>query len=423
MFEGVDDSRLKTLNPFVDDDGVIRLKTKVFNSTDNYNFRCPVVLSPEHKMVKRLIRQRHEDLYHAGVQTTINVIREEYWVLSARRAVRTVIKSCVKCQRYNATKVEVNTPPLPLNRVRDAAIFEVVGVDLAGPLYLQEGQKARGRPSCIYSDQGTNLVGAGNLFKKLDWDKIQERGSAYKIEWRFNPPSAPWWGGFWERLIRLLKQLLRKVLGRISLSYEELITVLIDCEAVINARPITYLSADSNDLAPLTPSMFLQEVPEIGIPDCDYIARKHLCRNLKYRQQLTKDLRQRFRSEYLGSLFYAANSNKATRNLRVGELVLIGDDNQKRADWPLARILELYPGKDGVCRVAKLRTAKGELSRPIQRIYPLEVDLVIGKGESEKEIVRPIKSLESDNKSEPAEDIKVKTRLGRLVKKPNRLNL
>ncbi|GBN54829.1 hypothetical protein AVEN_149672-1, partial [Araneus ventricosus] len=74
----------------------------------------------------------------------------------------------------------------------------------------------------------------------------------------------------------MVKRIIRKVLGQTSLNFEELNTVLCDCESVINGRPLTYVSDDTSDLEPLTPSMFLQEVREVGIPDLDLLDNKSL---------------------------------------------------------------------------------------------------------------------------------------------------
>ncbi|GFS51375.1 integrase catalytic domain-containing protein [Trichonephila clavipes] len=129
----------------------------------------------------------------------------------------------------------------------------------------------RGRPTTIYSDNGKNFVGTFNALNSIDWDKIQDFALKIKIQWKFSPPSAPWWGGFWERLVGMLKNVLRKVLGKASLNEEELNTLLCDAESIINSRPITYLSEDPKDLVALTPAMFLQEIREIGVPDFDMI--------------------------------------------------------------------------------------------------------------------------------------------------------
>ncbi|XP_018372914.1 PREDICTED: uncharacterized protein LOC108767500 [Trachymyrmex cornetzi] len=89
----------------------------------------------------------------------------------------------------------------------------------------------RGRPSVIYSDNGRNFVGAANLLRKINWEKISNYCALNEMEWHSNPPSAAWWGGYWERLIRMLKELLKRTLRKTSLNYEEMTTVLCDCEA------------------------------------------------------------------------------------------------------------------------------------------------------------------------------------------------
>uniref|UniRef100_A0A5S6QML0 Integrase catalytic domain-containing protein n=1 Tax=Trichuris muris TaxID=70415 RepID=A0A5S6QML0_TRIMR len=252
-----------------------------------------MLLPAKHPLVNLLIREEHERLCHAGVLLTMNKLREKYWILGGRRTVRSVIAGCVRCKRFKAQRIEVPPVTLPLDRVREASVFEVVGVDLAGPLLMKTGRKAwvvlftcavyravhlelisslsteafvqsmrrfvarRGRPSIVYSDNGTNFIGTREALRKVDWEKVKERGSSQGILWKLTPPTAAWWGGWWERLIRMLKELLRRTLGNTLLTYEELFTVLCDCEAVMNSRPLTYVSDGVADLEPLTPSMFL----------------------------------------------------------------------------------------------------------------------------------------------------------------------
>lgn len=95
-------------------------------------------------------------------------------------------------------------------------------------------------------------------------------------------------------------------------------------------------------------------------------------RRLKYIQKIKDSFRTRFRTEYLSQLI-----NRGTRkleNIKVGDIVLVGCDNIKRISWPLAKIVELYPGKNNISKVAKLKLASGELMRLVQHIYPLEIN-------------------------------------------------
>ncbi|GFT48824.1 integrase catalytic domain-containing protein [Trichonephila clavipes] len=210
----------------------------------------------------------------------------------------------------------------------------------------------RGRPTTIYSDNEKNFVGTFNALNSIDWDKIQDFALKIKIQWKFSPPSAPWWGGFWERLVGMLKNVLRKVLGKASLNEEELNTLLCDAESIINSRPITYLSEDPKDLVALTPAMFLQEIREIGVPDFDMIDSKKLERRFIYRVKIRKDLRNRFRNEYLGLLKDYSKVRKEA-SVKDGDIVLIGDNDVKRINWPMAKIIKSFPGKDGRIRVVE----------------------------------------------------------------------
>ncbi|GFU23169.1 integrase catalytic domain-containing protein [Trichonephila clavipes] len=149
----------------------------------------------------------------------------------------------------------------------------------------------RGRPIAIYSDNGASFKGVERLLHVLDWDSILVRVAEEKNQWKFNPPSAPWWGGWGEYLEQMIKTILRKILGRAALDYEELITVLCDCERVINSRPLTYVSEDVDDVSPLTPEMFLREIPESGVPDIETVDREKSSKRAKYLQKMRQQLR------------------------------------------------------------------------------------------------------------------------------------
>ena len=399
---------IKNMQTFRGSDGLLRVKSRISNRKDLENFRYPILLPNKNEIVKRLIMERHIELQHAGLQTLISNLREDYWIVKCRRTIRQVIRTCIICKRFSSRPLETVTIPLPEDRVRDAAVFEVAGVDLCGPLFLKDERKSwivlftcaiyravhlelvsslttdcfilalrrfisrRGRPNTIYSDNGKNLIGASNALNTLDWKKITEFSVVKKIEWKFNPPSAPWWGGFWERLIGVLKNVLRRVLGKACLKEEELTTVLCDAESLINSRPLTYLSEDPEDLSALTPAMFLREITESGVPDLDLIDSQKLRKRFIYRVKLRQDLRNRFRNEYLGLLKCYVKSPKES-SIVVGDLVLVGDNNVKRINWPLAKVVRTIPGRDGKVRVVEVKTQSGTILRPIQRIYPLEI--------------------------------------------------
>ncbi|XP_035222185.1 uncharacterized protein LOC118195060 [Stegodyphus dumicola] len=459
-FTGIKHPTNRALRPIVDQNGIIRVKTNVLQSQDDENFRYPIILpSKNHILVERLIYEKHLELQHAGVSTLMTNLRENFWILKSRKSIRNIIRKCVRCKRFVSQRVEVEPGFPPEDRVREGATFEVVGVDLAGPLYLREGSKAwivlytcaiyraihlelvtslstetfiqslrrfiarRGRPYVIYSDNGTNFVGTNSVLKKVNWNAICSAASIQRIRWKFNPPTAAWWGGWWERLVRMVKENLRRVLGRTSLNYEELYTILCDCEQVINSRPITYVSEDNQDPSPLTPMMFLQELPSSGVPDMDYVDSKELNRRAKYRQRIRHDLRNRFRNEYLGQLRQQAIKKGKFQQLQVGDVVLLEDSQRRRIHWPLAKIVELFPSKDGIVRLARVKTRNGILLRPVPRLFPLEISTSESVGPPFPDRAPRDRNDHATGQAdqaasipEPASSPRVMTRAGRVVR-------
>ncbi|GFT11444.1 integrase catalytic domain-containing protein [Trichonephila clavipes] len=163
------------------------------------------------------------------------------------------------------------------------------------------------------------------------------------------------------------------MLGRASLYNEELNTVLCECERVINSRPLTYISEDVNDLSPLTPAMFLQEIETSDVTDIDCLDHQEINKRIRHVQTIREQLRKRFRIEYLGQLREQTQHHRKLRSLTVGEVVVVENSLKNRTLWSLARVIQLIPEKDGQVRVARVKTDTGELVRPVQRLYNLEL--------------------------------------------------
>ncbi|GFY28277.1 39S ribosomal protein L49, mitochondrial [Trichonephila clavipes] len=353
------------------------------------------------------------------------------WIIRARKTIKSILNECFVCARFKVKSLSSGPSLLPPDRVNDCAIFEVLGIDLAGPLFLKTGEKVwitlftcavyralhlelvnalssdafllafrrfiarRGRPRIIYCDNGTNFRGAFNDLAKLDWHKISRDINSKNSLEIYIPPTAAWWGGWWERLVRIIKELLRRSLGKSILSYEELSTVICECEFLINSRPLTYISENPQELIPLTPAMFLIENRCSDTTDIDELNSTDLRKRMKYRIKLLSDLRQRFRKEYLSELIQKQNDNRV-REPRIGEMVLIGIDNKKRLSWPIAKIIELIPGRDGKIRTVRLKTQHGTVIRPVQRIFPLEVQAIANSDKELKEESISVKSTKPE---------------------------
>lgn len=447
-----------------EDNGNYVVVTKILNRRDTGRFRKPWLLPSNHPITKQLIIEEHLRYGHAGVLFLASILREKFWIVKMKKTIDSVIKKCTVCIRHGKSPTSVPASPLPENRVKNAKVFEISGIDLAGPLYLRDNSKQwvvlftcavvravhlelveqintehfimalerfiyrRGRVLVIYTDNGTNFHGTANLFGKINWEKVQSKFRLERITWIFIPPAAPWWGGFWERMVRTMKEYLRKILGHNKLTKVELDTAICFVESLINGRPLTPVTEDPSDLSPITPAQFIQDIQSSDFPEVEGITGKKMREKLCHLVQVKQELRSRFRTEYLGQLIERSKENKYYE-FKVGELVIVQVDNKKRLDWPLARIMELFPGNDGIVRVARLKTSSGEVTRALNHLVPLELEGASLDIESKKSVKKQDDSEKTvlnkpieDQWQETSEVEQVtRTRSGRQVKPVDRL--
>lgn len=231
----------------------------------------------------------------------------------------------------------------------------------------------------IYSDNARTFKRADQdlreLWKTIKDPQLREFFSGKGITWRFIAKRAAWWGGFWERLVRSVKIILRKVLGKAKFNFEEMCTILTEAEAVINSRPLTYVHNDVNKPQPLTPAHFLVGQRLTCMPPKPFPADTHhptvtigeMTRRWRYRQRLMTSFWNSWRREYLLDLKSAHRCETPQPSLlKVGDVALIREDNTPRQSWKLGRIEELFPGRDGLVRSCAIRTSGTVLRRPLQ---------------------------------------------------------
>lgn len=212
------------------------------------------------------------------------------------------------------------------------------------------------------------------LFQDQD---IAETLSEFGVEWNFNVEKAAWMNGFVERLIGIMKSTLKKVIGRQTLSYVELETVLCEIEESMNRRPLCQVT-DSENVDVLTPLHFLIPEPFDRIPDSrlqQKTKRSELLARWRHRKKIVEDVWKRWEEEYLSLLRnLVVREPERDSTLKVGQVVIIHDANVPKLFWKLGRIERLNQGRDGNVRSCSLKLGNNRIiQRPVKLLYQLEI--------------------------------------------------
>lgn len=406
------------LNPFIDTDNLVKLNGRLAK-LDSYT--RPIILPKNHPIVDLLIDHFHVCFAHAGVSFILFELSKQYWIISARQRIRSRVHKCTRCFRARP----IDKPPfmadLPLSRISPSLPFTCTGMDYAGPfnVRLHHLRKApivkvylcvfvcfttravhlelvqsltsaafidalrkfisrRGTPAHLYSDRGTNFVGAAAILNRT-WTKLLSSEESVlhelamkKVEFHVNPPAAPHQGGLWERAVGSAKYLISRVLGTQVPTVWQLQALFTRVEGILNSRPLIPMSSDPSDITALTPAHFLIGRPLYGAPEPTFdVKSTNLGTSYQLVQALTHRFWARWRVEYLSQLQVRSKWTAQTPPLQVGDIVVINEPNVPPLGWPLGRIVETFPGSDQVVRSAKVRTGTGEYVRPAVKLYRL----------------------------------------------------
>lgn len=238
----------------------------------------------------------------------------------------------------------------------------------------------RGMIKNIYSDNGTCFVKANKDLIELDQNEafrneIFGELANQGVQWHFSPAAAPHFNGLAEAGVKSVKSFLKKSMGSLILTFEELVTLLYQIEACVNSRPLTSLSSDPDDTEVLTPGHFLVGKPLLAPPDEDF-GESNI--NWLSRWQIVQKMHQcfwkRFRDEYFHELQQKNKWFEQKEQLKINELVLVKDDNVAPCNWPLARVLKIHSGDDNLSRVVTLKMKNNIFKRPITRLAPLPIE-------------------------------------------------
>lgn len=397
-------SCLRWFYPFLDDNQVLRIGSRLTKSQLSFDSKHQVLLPSTHPFSALLLQSIHLWQLHAAPQLLLTILRLRHWVIRARGLAKRIVRNCIACYRNRPKTVQQFMAELPTARVTAARPFTTTDIDYCGPIYIKQQHRQaapskayvavfvcfstravhlelvidlstakciqalrrfvsrHGLCSDIHSDNGRNFVGASNELRRLINSKeykttIIQECLLNGIKWHLNSPTASHFGGFWEAAISSAQKHFFRVLGSRVLYYDDTETLLKQIECCLISRPIIPMSDDPNDYEVLTPGHFLVGCPLKAVPDVDHSAIPH--NRLHHWQQIQKlfqDLWKRWHVEYLSTLQSRGKWTNPPTKIKVGRLVVIKDENAPPIVWKTARIQELHPGSDGVVRVVTLRT-------------------------------------------------------------------
>jgi len=424
---------------------LLRLSGRFGNSNWCYDEKYPIYLrDSESHFTKLVILDAHEKVLHNGINSTLAFIRKTFWICKGRKSVKDVLRKCVLCKRFQGRTMlpppTANLPSFRINHLMNA--FQATGLDYLGPLYIKDNNNKdslkvyillltcassraihlelvpdmkipsflrafkrfsarRGIPSIIVHDN----------FKTFKSAEVKKYMVNRHIEQKFILPASPWWGGFYERLVRTVKGGLKKILGKTFLTFEELQTTLCDIELIINSRPLTYVNEDDFGEV-ITPSHLIFgrdiTVSNKEQPDNLLFDNEECSKRVLHIQNLLKHFWKRFRADYLNELrqkHIYVKSKSGIQPLTVGDVVLIRDDTPlPRTQWRMGKVEELVVGLDNHTRGAKLSVISKQgrrttAYRPLQKLIPFEIT-----NNSNNEIVK-------NNSTEPVNNELAKNQL------------
>lgn len=398
-------SRLSKLNITLIDD-VVHLDTRISAATyltDTY--KNPTILDGNHPITRLLVMKYHTDCGHGNHQTVMNELRQRYYITSLRNTVKITNRTCQWCRVHKATPLLPPTGDLPVERLQHRQYpFTCTGVDYFGPVQITVGRRQekrwialytclttraihleiasslstdsmllslrrmiarRGTPKVLYSDNGTNFIGADKEMSKV----AEQR----QITWKRIPAGAPHMGGAWERMVLTVKTALIATLRSRQPREEVLHTLLLEAEHLVNSRPLTGVSLDPDDAESLTPNHFLIGRSN-GAPRPGEFNDRDLVGPATWRtaQRMADMFWSRWLTEYLPTIAPRYNTGSSEfQNPSPGDIVLIIDSSLPRGVWPRGEIVKVYPGPDKKVRTVEVRTTAGVLKRPTSRLIKI----------------------------------------------------
>lgn len=402
----------KTLSPFIDAKGILRVGGRVDNALISYDAKHPALLPWKHR-VSYLVTAHTHMHGHSGVAATTAKVRNKYWIIKGNKLSKAVRKTCVFCRKLAhkteeqlmanlpSLRLAPHTPPFhytscdyfgpfvcKVSRNKTCKHYGVIftclntravhlemAEDCSGMVLIQVLRRffaIRGYPAVIMSDNGTQMVGAERELREaiqsIDATKLKEFCAEKGLQWIFTTPAAPHQNGCAEALVKTCKRALKVAVGEQRLSPLELYTCFLEAANLVNQRPIGWIPKDPDDGSFLCPNDLLLGRATSEVPQGPFQSTNNPRKRVEFVQKIVDSFWKRWTRDVLPTLVPSKKWLVERRNVRIGDIVVLSDPNAVRGKWIVGRITEVYPGKDDKVRNVKVKTATGEYSRPITKL-------------------------------------------------------
>lgn len=352
-----------------------------------------------------LARQSHQE-GHEGVAGTLLRMRQKAWVVQGRRLAQKVVNECILCKKARARVCQQVMGDLPVERSRPAAPFQFTSVDLFGPYLVRDDVKRRvsmkvwgvifccmasralhvelatsmstesflmtyqrftairGHPLKVWSDPGTNFIGARSLLEDLyaflrgqDTGRLEEyavkNGTSWT--WKVLPADSPHRNGAAEAAVRITKRALQSIGKSASLTFSEFLTALHLAANLANERPIdARIQSQEGRIQYVTPNaLLLGRVSHSG-DSRSFSFDNYPYKRLREIQSQVNDFWKAWCQLAGPNLFIRTKWHTTERNIAVGDVVWLCDQNALRGQFRLGRVVAVAPDSKGIVRDAEV---------------------------------------------------------------------
>ena len=420
-------SPILQLNPFLDPSGVMRSSSRLrVQKGANFEFVCPIILHRKSEIARLIVEDAHVNFAHPVSTSMMKAkLRNKFIILGLGKLIREIRANCTVCKKARDNIAQQQMAKLPIFRQGEKLkAFDSVGIDFAGPFSLRVGRgkirkksyilvmtcmtiravhleatggmetvhvvnalsrfcDVRGVPTKIVSDNQTSFTRANkdliDWYASVDWSEVERKTSfgfhqSNGIEWIFNPPHAPHFGGAFEIMVKAVKRALKECVTAADLDEEEFRTCVSKVASILNNRPIqAFVPLESEDFEILTPNHFLisNQGDAIFPPDIPE-GQRTLGVRLRLQDEIQKHIWRRFQKELVPLLAPRKKWKIELPELKPDDIVIEIDENAKRGDWKMRRVHSVIKSDDGMIRKVELFSPEGRIYlRPISRCIPI----------------------------------------------------